>query len=338
MAFLGAYFFGLYLLLRSYFRGDLRPKLYNQITARLITVVVLAYLINTLFYEVGGRNRFVWALSFLAGVVPTTVLQQIGHFVTSIGAGLKEHHTWMKRAFSNAFSTPRALTQIDGIDIHDSTRLETEGITDVPSLAKADLVSVMIKTRLPVERLVDWMDQAILILLLDDDAQENLDTRVTRLRQIGIRTASGILASADGKLGETARAAVGRIVSTPIPDRDGGDDRPDGATGGSGDEATTPADPAPHSDPNTNTNRDPSPDPSPDADACTLEALAAQIRLEPSMPSILAWRSSELTARDAWQPTITIYNRVDVVRRFHTHTPPAPTNGNGVAAHVAAAR
>ena len=33
MAFLGAYFFGVYLILRGYFRGDLRPKVYNQITA-----------------------------------------------------------------------------------------------------------------------------------------------------------------------------------------------------------------------------------------------------------------------------------------------------------------
>ena len=41
------------------------------------------------------------------------------------------------------------LTQLDGVDIHDSTRLETEGITDIPSLASADLVSLMISTRLP---------------------------------------------------------------------------------------------------------------------------------------------------------------------------------------------
>ena len=60
-------------------------------------------------------------------------------------------------AFEKAFAAPRALSQLDGVDLHDSTRLETEGINDVPSLAKADLVSLMVSTRLPVDRLVDWV-------------------------------------------------------------------------------------------------------------------------------------------------------------------------------------
>ena len=68
------------------------------------------------------------------------------------------------------FATPRSLTQVDGIDIFESARLESEGITDIPSLAKTDLVSMMVNTRLPIERLVDWTDQAVLILLLDEAA------------------------------------------------------------------------------------------------------------------------------------------------------------------------
>ena len=60
MAFLGAYFFAVYLVLRGYFRGDLRPKLYNQITARLVTVVVLAYLLTILYAGDGETNRFLW--------------------------------------------------------------------------------------------------------------------------------------------------------------------------------------------------------------------------------------------------------------------------------------
>ena len=58
----------------------------------------------------------------------------------------------------------------------------------------------MINTRLPVDRLVDWMDQAVLILLIGDPVSEELDPRVTELRQIGIRTASAVLdATADGR-------------------------------------------------------------------------------------------------------------------------------------------
>ncbi len=253
MAFLGAYFFGIYLLLRSYFRGDLRPKLYNQITARLITVVVLAYLINALFYDqLGGRNRFVWALSFLAGVIPTTVLQQTGRLVSQGLGALWKDDSWLDKAFKQAFGTPRALTQIDGIDIHDSTRLETEGLTDIPSLAKGDIVSAMVKTRLPVERLIDWTDQALLLVHLDDEGDE-VDQRVKALRAMGIRTASAILAAEKGELGDGARAAIDDILVGACELERG----------------------AGHA-----------------SCALTVSILAAQIRREPTILPILSWRDS----------------------------------------------
>jgi hypothetical protein len=195
MAFLGAYFFGLYLLLRGYFQGDLRPKIYNQISARLITVVVLAYLIQTLFVDPDTPNQVVWAMSFMAGVVPTTLLQRISRLASSATARMRRNRDGVQHGFSEVFATRRKLTQLDGIDIHDSTRLESEGIMDIPSLAVADLVALMINTRLPVERLIDWMDQAVLVLLVGDCVKEQLDPRVEALRRIGVRTASGVLAA-----------------------------------------------------------------------------------------------------------------------------------------------
>jgi hypothetical protein len=193
MAFLGAYFFGTYLLLRGYFQGDLRPKIYNQISARLITVVVLAYLIQTLFLDSATPNRAFWAMSFMAGVVPTTTLQQVSRLASTGLGKLKPKQANEDGTLGEIFAVRRKLTQLDGIDIHDSTRLESEGITDIPALASADLISLMINTRLPVDRLVDWMDQAVLILLIGDPVSEKLDPRVTNLRQIGIRTASGVV-------------------------------------------------------------------------------------------------------------------------------------------------
>ena len=104
---------------------------------------------------------------------------------------------------SSAFATQRALTRIDGIDIYDSSRLESEGITDIPSLAKSDLVATMVTTRLPVERIVDWTDQADAAAPARRRQDEDvIDDRVHRLRAIGIRTASGVLARV------TARSAT----------------------------------------------------------------------------------------------------------------------------------
>ncbi|MGH9234330.1 MAG: hypothetical protein ACRD0R_13460, partial [Acidimicrobiales bacterium] len=213
MAFLGAYFFAVYLVLRGYFSGDLRPKLYNQITARLVTVVVLAYLMTVLYID-GSDNRALLAAAFLAGVVPTTVLGRIGQFGSSLAGhwGAKKDDSWLGKEFAKAFGTPRSLTQVDGIDIFECARLESEGITDIPSLAKTDLVSMMVNTRLPIERLVDWTDQAVLILLLDDGGDEELDPRLTGLRGLGVRTASNLVTVARSEPGNERRTAVEALL------------------------------------------------------------------------------------------------------------------------------
>lgn len=209
MAFLGAYFYAVYLVLRSYFRGDLRPKLYNQITARMVTVVVLAYLLTVLYADTGAPNRPLWIAAFLAGVVPSTVLQRMRLLVGSASGHVPTDASRWRGAFATAFATPRALTQVDGIDIYDSARLESEGITDIPSLAKSDLVSMMVSTRMPVERLVDWTDQAVLMLLVDDGGQRDRRSRIEELRARGIRTATDLKSVAGD---ETRRAEIDAIL------------------------------------------------------------------------------------------------------------------------------
>jgi hypothetical protein len=59
------------------------------------------------------------------------------------------------------------LNQIDGLSMWYESRLLEEGIEDMQSLATANLVDVILHTRVPVGRLVDWVDQAHLYLHLD---------------------------------------------------------------------------------------------------------------------------------------------------------------------------
>lgn len=54
------------------------------------------------------------------------------------------------------------------------------------NLATADLVDVMLNTRIPVERLVDWVDQSLLYLHTTQDDRETL-------RRYGVRTATDLL-------------------------------------------------------------------------------------------------------------------------------------------------
>jgi hypothetical protein len=164
----------------------------------------------------GAAENLWWAVAFLAGVVPITVLQRLGLLVSSTLGNLPGWTGFLKTGFATAFATPRALTQIDGIDMYESVRLESEGITDIPTLATTDLVSMMVDTRLPVERLVDWSDQAMLMMLLPEpeerpDDSEAGPSRVKALQQVGIRTASSLLTVASTE-GDSRRTKAAEVV------------------------------------------------------------------------------------------------------------------------------
>jgi hypothetical protein len=111
------------------------------------------------------------------------------------------------------------LTELEGIDLYDRTRLAEEGVNNIEALAHADIVDLMSTTRIAAAALVDWADQAILYLRVggdagardkaakrkhsDDaarpsgvqppDARQNL----FHLRRYGIRTATDLLQAYD---------------------------------------------------------------------------------------------------------------------------------------------
>jgi hypothetical protein len=268
MAFLGAYFFGVYLVLRSYFRGDLRSKIYNQITARLVTVVVLAYLINAILFGNTDQQEVIWALAFLAGVVPTTVLDRMFNAMGGM----------VQAVAGETFSTNRPLEHIDGIDIYDSSRLEVEGIPDVAALATSDLTSVMLQTRLPIGRVIDWADQAALMVVVGVPGSQ-LDPRVRCLRSRGIRTGTDLLAAAegDGNVDEVVEC----LKIPPNPKFKGWWQK-------------------------RRARKDPAPEPAPDPGGrkmveesivendVNIDDLCQAIRRQPVMSQILQWRSSAL--------------------------------------------
>ncbi|MDQ1539063.1 MAG: hypothetical protein QOE58_3456 [Actinomycetota bacterium] len=170
MAFLGAYFLSVQVVLRGFVRGDLKTKTYNVITVRILMAVILAWALEA----IAGDNEAVLALSFLGGLVPNTVLLQIRNLSGS-------------KATSDVELDRRSpLTQIDEIDVYERTRLEEEGITSVQALARHDLVDLMLSSRIPAPRLIDWVDQAML--------QQHTTAEITLLlRNNGVRSATDLL-------------------------------------------------------------------------------------------------------------------------------------------------
>ena len=87
------------------------------------------------------------------------------------------------------------LTNLEGIDLYDRARLLDEGVTNVEGLAHYDLIELMLQTRIPAPRLVDWIDQGILYLHFGWSADEGVTSRtesLRRLRAYGIRTATDL--------------------------------------------------------------------------------------------------------------------------------------------------
>lgn len=173
--FLGAYLYGLTLVLRRYVLGDLRPKTYTNITVRILTVIILAWLLNALAPDYRGVHTTVLGFAFFAGIVPETVLTFLQEKIPSLGVFLR----------GTDFKEKQPLTKLEGIDLYDRARLMDEGVTNIENLAHHDIVDLMLQTRIPTQRIVDWVDQAILYLHLGEDGA---DACIEKLRGYGIRT------------------------------------------------------------------------------------------------------------------------------------------------------
>jgi hypothetical protein len=162
--FLGAYFFVLNTVLHRYVRADLKPKAYSSITVRILVVFILAWVIGAVF----GTSTSALVVTFLIGVFPESGLTLIRESIrnqTGIGkiVGLVGSRT--KERFP--------LIELKELDVYDRARLLDEGVTNIEGLAHHDLIDLMLETRIPVPRLVDWIDQAILYLHLQFDSGNN---------------------------------------------------------------------------------------------------------------------------------------------------------------------
>jgi hypothetical protein len=82
-------------------------------------------------------------------------------------------------------ANPRhGLDQLDGMTLWYESRFLEEGVDDLQTLSTASLVELMLRVRVPVQRLTDWIDQAVLVLHLGHDK-----ALLKNVRKIGIRSA-----------------------------------------------------------------------------------------------------------------------------------------------------
>jgi hypothetical protein len=134
-------------------------------------------------------NRSLLVVGFTIGVFPKVAWQVVQTAFRQI-TGL----------VVKGLRTDSPLSALDGLTVWHEARLEEEDIENIPNMATTDVVELFLNTRIPPNRLIDWVDQAILYTHLspggdekDRGAKELEEQRRRELRSLGVRTATSLV-------------------------------------------------------------------------------------------------------------------------------------------------
>ena len=187
--FLGAYCYTIQDLIRRYFRDDLKAGAYISSVVRIVFVALIISAGSVVWGDKGESGGGVIAegtkaIAFGIGFFPQVGLQLIFEAA--------------QKRLGKKFPTLRArypLSEIDGLSIWYEARLAEEGIEDAQNLVSANLVDLLLRTRAPIARLVDWLDQAFLQIHLAEATEgapesDSGSKALKGLRAMGIRTAT----------------------------------------------------------------------------------------------------------------------------------------------------
>ena len=153
-AFVGAYLFNLQTFVRRFFQGDLKASAYAGGAVRIITALVIVAVLYWLPEpDLQGRSGAV--VAFVVGIFPLVGIQVLTRAASVV-----------LRMVVPTLRSDYPLSELDGLNIWYETRLSEEGIEDMQNLTTMNLVDVMLHTRVPLGRLIDWLDQATLYMNL----------------------------------------------------------------------------------------------------------------------------------------------------------------------------
>ena len=179
--FLGAYAFILQNMVRRYFQMDLRNHAYVSAIARVVFVTALIVAIHPIWALTGAPEEVELAFAFFLGFFPEMGFRLLRNRLSNFtrnGETLDERYP---------------LRDLDGLNVWCQARFMEEGIEDMQNLTTANLVDLMLYTRMPIGRLVDWIDQAYLYLRVGGGTSDEAETDRAKLRRLGIRTATDLI-------------------------------------------------------------------------------------------------------------------------------------------------
>lgn len=205
-AFLGAYFFSLQMLFRRYVRRDLRTTAYSAVSVRMILAFIGIWVVVEAVKELepNTTESALSVLGFSIGVFPRVAWQVLLAATKKISGAAK---------VVPSLETKLPISDLDGLTVWHEARLEEEDIENIPNMATADLVELMVNTRFPPDRIVDWVDQAILYTHLGPEQGEDAaESPRRKLRAHGIRSAHSLVKAYEDSQTRNDQAGLEKIL------------------------------------------------------------------------------------------------------------------------------
>ncbi len=187
--FVGVSFYMSEMLVRRYFQNDLKSDAYMTCLLRLFTTTFLVAVLSvaTTHWPQSVMN----GVAFGIGVFPQIAVDVVRtKLLRPLRSSLK------------GFDSQYGLGMLDGMNVWYESRLLEEGVEDLQNLKTANWIDLILQTRIPPGRIVDWVDQATLIVHVIPPPKTNDGgpTKMDLLREYGIRTATDLEAAVYGKV------------------------------------------------------------------------------------------------------------------------------------------
>lgn len=206
-AFLGAYFYALQMIYRRFMTNDLKASIFTSLSTRIVLAVIAACVLQAVLVRTSGGDprpflpdEMLLATAFVMGAFPPVIWRLLRNVMRPVT---------LLKGIVPAFESDLPLSRLDGLTIWHQTRLEEEDIENVYNMADTHILSLMLNTKVPANRIIGWVDQAILLSCTNavqkpvtNGATKKVQSIVDVLAQHGIRTASALvdLALAQDKL------------------------------------------------------------------------------------------------------------------------------------------
>ena len=204
LGFLGAYIYGVGVLVRRFFASDLYPSAFLEMIERMITVFVISLVLTILVpiatVVLPGASGLNVPFSGLpadpnTGKPIDGATAMAAALAFTFGIWTRAFFGWLPRLISsmplklNDLENPQAsVAELEGVDIWVEGRLSEEGIETVQAMATAAIDRLVRRTYFTTASIACWVDQALLYMHAGNSGQW-----MQAFRSAGVHTATDLL-------------------------------------------------------------------------------------------------------------------------------------------------